>query len=92
MAGENLINYPHELTTRTADITISKCMQNSALSTRGARYVCSDAKNFYLAAPIKDPEYMRIAANLVPQDFIEIYKLQDKIKIGYIYMRIIHGI
>ena len=35
---------------------------------------------------------MHIAANLVPQEFIEMYELQDKIKNGYIYMRIIHGI
>ena len=91
-AGGNLINYPHELTTRTADITTSKCMWNSTISTRGARYICSDAKTFYLATPLKDPEYMRIAANLVPQEFIEMYDLQDEIKNGYIYMRIIRGI
>ena len=79
-AGENLINYPGELTTRTANITASKCMWNSTISTRGARYICSDAKNFYLAIPLKDPKYMCITANLVPQDFIEMYKLQDKIQ------------
>ena len=39
-----------------------------------------------------DPEYMRIAADLIPQDFIEENSLQDKIKDGYIYMRIIRGI
>ena len=86
-AGRNLINYPDELTTRTVDITTSKCMCNSTISTHGARYICSDAKNFYLATPLKDPEYMCIAANLVPQECLEMYKLQDKN--GYIYMRII---
>ena len=90
-AGGNLINYPHELTTRTADITTSKFMWNSTISTREARYICSDAKNFYLATPLKDPEYMRIATNLVSQEFVEMYKLQDKIKNGYINMRIIRG-
>ena len=35
---------------------------------------------------------MRIAANLVPQDFIDQYDLKDKIKDGYIYMRIIREI
>ena len=67
-------------------------MWNSTISTRGARYICSDTNKFYLVTPLKDPEYMRIAANLVPQEFIEMYKLQDKIKNGYIYMRIICGI
>ena len=35
---------------------------------------------------------MRIAANLVPEEFIEMCNLQDKIKNGYISMRIIRGI
>ena len=74
-AGGNLINYPFELTTRTADITTSKCLWNSTISTPDARYVVSDASNFYLATPFDNPEYMRIAANLVPQEFIEMYKL-----------------
>ena len=42
--GRNLINYPFELTTRTADITTSNLLWNSAILTQGARYACSDAK------------------------------------------------
>ena len=83
-AGGNLINYPFELITLFADITTSKCLWNSTISTPGTRYVVSDASNIYLATPLDDPEYMWIAANLIPQDFIEMYKLQDKIKNSYI--------
>ena len=43
-AGGNLINYPGELTTRTADLTTSKILWNSTISTPGARYACADAK------------------------------------------------
>jgi hypothetical protein len=50
-AGGNLINYPGKLTTRTADLTTSKLMWNSVLSTEGAKYMCLDIKNFYLTAP-----------------------------------------
>ena len=57
-AGGNLIEYPHELTTQTADITTTKIMWNSTISTNGARYAASDAKNFYLATPLDNPEYM----------------------------------
>ena len=49
-AGGNLINYPGELTTRTADITTSKLHWNSVLSTPNAKYMCLDIKNFYLSA------------------------------------------
>ena len=36
-AGGNLIHYPGELTTRTANLTTSKLMWNSVLSTEGAK-------------------------------------------------------
>ena len=91
-AGGDLIDYPDELTMRTADLTTTKIMWNSTISTKGARYAASDAKNFYLATPLDDPEYMRILAALVPDSFIKKYNLKDKIKDGYIYMRIIRGI
>jgi hypothetical protein len=45
-AGGNLINYHGELTTRTADLTTSKLMWNSVLSTKGAKFMCLDIKNF----------------------------------------------
>ena len=51
-AGGNLISYPFELTTRTADLTTSKLLWNSTISTKGARYMCADAKKFYLATPL----------------------------------------
>ena len=50
-AGGNLIIYPYELTTRTADLTTSKVMWNSVISTPGARYACAYVKNFYLCTP-----------------------------------------
>jgi hypothetical protein len=43
-ADNNLINYPRESSTRTADLTTSKLMWNSVLSTEGARYMCLDIK------------------------------------------------
>ena len=65
-AGGNLIDYPGELTTRTADLTTSKIMWNSVLSTQWAKYMCVDIKKFYLAAPMDRYEYMKmpLAINL----------------------------
>jgi hypothetical protein len=39
-AGGNLINYPGKLSTQTANLTTSKLMWNSVLSTEGANYMC----------------------------------------------------
>ena len=44
----NLIDYPGELTTRTADLTTTKIMWNSVINTDDARYICADIKSFYL--------------------------------------------
>ena len=50
-AGGNLINYPGELTTRTAELTTSKILWNSVLSTKDAKYMCIDLKNFTSVPP-----------------------------------------
>eukprot|EP00804_Cyclotella_cryptica_P024678 CCRYP_001679-RA/>CCRYP_001679-RA protein AED:0.42 eAED:0.42 QI:0/-1/0/1/-1/1/1/0/148 len=48
-AGGNLIkDYPGELTTRTADLTTSKILWNSVLSTKNAKFMGLDLKSFYL--------------------------------------------
>jgi hypothetical protein len=51
-AGGNLIKYLGKLLTRTANLTTSKLMWNSVLSTKDAWYMCLDIKNFYLSAPL----------------------------------------
>lgn len=56
-AGGNLIQYPCELITRSADTRASKIMWNSTISTRGARYMTADAGNFYLATPMDRKVY-----------------------------------
>ena len=41
-AGGNLIDYPDELTTRTANLHTAKMLWNSVVSTPGAKYMCID--------------------------------------------------
>ena len=54
-AEENLITYPFELTTQTADLTTTKLMRNLIIGTRNVRYVVADAGNFYPALPLDRP-------------------------------------
>ena len=51
-AGGNIIEYPFELMTQTADLITSKKLWNSTISTPGAKYMCIDIKNMYLATPM----------------------------------------
>ena len=65
-AGGNLIIYPRELTTRTADITTSKIIWNSVLSTKNVKYMCLDITFFYLCAPMSRFEYMKMTITIFP--------------------------
>ena len=89
--GGNLIEYPGELTTRTADLTTAKLLWNSVISTRGAKYVCADIKGFYLETPLDRPEYMRMPLALIPEEFQDAYDLKAKAKNGFVYMEINKG-
>jgi hypothetical protein len=66
-------------------------MWNSVLSTPGAKYACADIGDMYLQTSMDRYEYMRIKADLVPEEFKQLYNLHDKIHNGYIYMEIRRG-
>eukprot|EP00804_Cyclotella_cryptica_P023643 CCRYP_011955-RA/>CCRYP_011955-RA protein AED:0.39 eAED:0.39 QI:0/-1/0/1/-1/1/1/0/123 len=66
-AGSNLIkDYPGELTSALADLTTSKILWNSVLSTTGAKFMGLDLKSFYLTAMLDRPEYMKMPLALFP--------------------------
>ena len=58
-------------------------------STEGAKYVCADAKNFYLTAPLDRHEYMRMPIGIFPQEFIHQYGLAEKVQNNFVYCAII---
>eukprot|EP00804_Cyclotella_cryptica_P030315 CCRYP_011859-RA/>CCRYP_011859-RA protein AED:0.28 eAED:0.28 QI:0/0/0/1/1/1/2/0/557 len=86
--GGNLIDYPGELTTRTADLVTSKILWNSVISTPNACYLTANLKLFYLTAPFDRYKYMRIPIKIIPEHIIDRYHLCDKVKNGYVYMEI----
>jgi hypothetical protein len=57
MVGGNLIDYQGELTTCTANLTTTKMLWNSIISTNDTRYLCLNIKNFYLGTPMDWFEY-----------------------------------
>ena len=48
MAGGDRINYPEDVGTPTADMLVFKCLINSVVSTKGAKCMMLDIKDFYL--------------------------------------------
>jgi hypothetical protein len=89
--GGNLIDYPFELTTLTANMVSSKILWNSVISTKDARFAGADIKNMYLETPLDRYEYMKMPLTLFPADIIEYYKLMNKALDGYVYMEIRKG-
>jgi hypothetical protein len=89
--GGNLIEYPDDVSTPTADITTAKLLFNSVVSTHRARFCVADIKDFYLNTEMKRYEYMRLAISLIPQEIIEQYNLMDLVVDGYVYIEIRKG-
>eukprot|EP00804_Cyclotella_cryptica_P014354 CCRYP_015562-RA/>CCRYP_015562-RA protein AED:0.34 eAED:0.35 QI:0/0/0/1/1/1/3/0/445 len=82
------INYPGNTTIPTSDLTTAKLLFNSVVSTDGATFHGGNLKVFYLNTPMDRLEYMRLKFDLIPQEMITKYKLNDCNEDGWIYMRI----
>jgi hypothetical protein len=76
-AGGDRINFPDDIGTPTAGMTLFKCMVNSIISTLGARCIMVDIKDVYLNTPIKCFEYMQIKISDIPGEITEEYNLRE---------------
>ena len=83
-----ITDYPGEVTTRTADLTTSKILWNSVLSTEGAKFMTIDIKNFFPTAPLDRYEYMKMPIKVFPQHTIDQYDMINKAKNGFVYLEI----
>jgi hypothetical protein len=86
--GGNLIRNDGDVSTRSADLTTSKCLWNSVISTPGAKYMCLDVKKNYLGTPMDQFEYLRIPIKLIPLEIITQYALLPLVSDGHIYIEV----
>jgi hypothetical protein len=89
--GGDLIDYPGDVSTPTADMTTTKILFNSVISTPDARFMCTDVKDFYLNTPMARYEYMRLPPRILPQEIVDQYKLLPLVHDGRIYVEIRKG-
>jgi Reverse transcriptase (RNA-dependent DNA polymerase) len=89
--GGNLIDYPGEKSTRTAELETTKILFNSVVSTPNARFCTMDITNFYLNTPLDRPEYLRIPISLIPEEIMREYNLHKLSKDGNVMARINKG-
>ncbi len=88
-AGGDRIKYLEDVGTPTADMTLVKTMLNSIISTKGAKCVVLDIKDFYLITLMKRYEYMCTKITNIPKEIIKDYKLHEIFTDdGYVYCKI----
>eukprot|EP00804_Cyclotella_cryptica_P030011 CCRYP_013454-RA/>CCRYP_013454-RA protein AED:0.36 eAED:0.39 QI:0/0/0/1/0/0/4/0/743 len=87
----NRINFPGDCGTPTADMITFKVLLNSVISTKNARIMTIDIKDFYLNTPMDRPEFMRLKLSDIPDNIIDLYKLCDIAHDGYVFVRIKKG-
>ena len=89
--GGNLIDYPDEVSTKTAGLVTAKIIFNSTISTPDAEFMVADIKDFYLNNPMQRYEYMRIPLALLPQAIIDQYDLMSIAHKGHVCVEITKG-
>jgi hypothetical protein len=61
------------------------------LSTKDAKMMMMDIKNYYLGTPLPTYEYMPLPISILPLDIIEKYKLTHLAVNGWVYLEICKG-
>jgi hypothetical protein len=89
--GGDKIDYPGDVSTKTAELTTVKILLNSVLSTPTAKFMTGDLKDFYLGTPMDRYEYMRVPLSMIPQEIIDSYQLSSLVHKGFIYVEIRKG-
>jgi hypothetical protein len=93
--GGDKLPYDDDAGSPAASLLEMKLLLNSTISDadKGARFLCADLKDHFLASPMKNPEYMRIKKyKYFPTDIRQHYKLDSMLaNDDYIYIRIKKG-
>ena len=92
--GGDKLPYDDDAGSPAASLLETKLILNSTISDadKGARFLCADLKDHFLATPMKDPEYMRIKYKYFPAAIRTQYNLDVFLETdGYIYIKIKKG-
>jgi hypothetical protein len=92
--GVDKLPYADDAGSPAASLLETKLIINSTISdsAKGARFLCADLKDHFLASPMKNPEFMRIKYKYFPQAIRKQYNLDRFLAPdGYIYIRIKKG-
>ena len=77
MVGINLVSYKGDCYAPTEDTSIAKILFNSVISTKNARFVSLDLKDFCPMTPIPEHEYLWLSYDIIPEEITKKYKLDE---------------
>jgi hypothetical protein len=86
--GVDIINYPSDLATPTADITTFNILINSTLSTENATMMMIHIKSYYIGTPLPRFEYMKMLLSRFPEEIIQKYNLNALAIDGWVFIEI----
>jgi hypothetical protein len=92
--GGDKLPYAEDAGSPAASLLETKLLLNSTISDahKGARFLCADLKDHFLASPMKDPEFMRIKYKYFPATIRLQYNLEQFLaQDGYVYIKIKKG-
>ncbi|KAL7478857.1 hypothetical protein ACHAW6_004607 [Cyclotella cf. meneghiniana] len=85
----NLINYPDDCSTSTADLLLITLFFNCVITIKGEQFANADLSKFYLRISLRQPDFVKIKIDDIPKETIIKYKLPKKaIPDGLVYIQI----
>ena len=92
--GGDKLTYKEDPGSPAASLLETKILLNSVISdaSKGARFMSLDLKDFFLATPMEQAEYMKIPYQYFPNDIKSRYNLHKKVtSTNFIYVKIKKG-
>jgi hypothetical protein len=89
--GVNILNYPGDVATSTADITAFIILISITLSTKVAAMMMVYIKNYYIGTPLPRFEYMKMRLSRFPEEIIQKYNLNALAVNSWLYIEIRKG-
>ena len=92
VVGGDRLTYDNETAAPAANLLEAKLILNSTISTKNAKFLTADIKDFFLSSKMDKPEFMKMHKSEIPTDIFSRYKM-DKIvsKNGYVHFKINKG-
>ena len=88
-AGENQLELQGDTSAEIVGLETAKMVFNIVVSTLEEKFMTIDTSNMYLSTSLQEYQYMKVNINMIPQEVIDHYNLQNKVtEDGWVYCEI----